>query len=80
MVADRFRQRRLEIDEALVEGRGILAVQGDHLGPRLASAAKYGPAFPSIKLFTVQDVFGGWQKAQETHFADGGIFDQIYQQ
>ena len=47
--------------------------------PRLASAAKYGPAFPTIKLFTVQSVFGGWQKAQATHFADGGIFDQIYQ-
>ena len=38
MIADCFRQRGLEIDEALVEGRGILAVQGDHLGPRLASA------------------------------------------
>ncbi len=47
--------------------------------PRLASAAKYGPAFPKIKLFTVRDVAGGWQKAQATHFADGGVFDQIYQ-
>jgi sulfate transport system substrate-binding protein len=31
-----------------------------------------------LRLFTVQDVFGGWQKAQATHFADGGVFDQIY--
>jgi hypothetical protein len=38
MVANGFRQCRLEIDEAFVEGRGILAVQRDHLGPRLASA------------------------------------------
>jgi sulfate transport system substrate-binding protein len=38
------------------------------------------PAFPKIKLFTVDAVFGGWQKAQRTHFADGGTFDQIYQQ
>jgi hypothetical protein len=38
MVANRFRQCRLEIDEGLVEARGILAVQRDHLGPRLTSA------------------------------------------
>jgi len=30
-------------------------------------------------LFTVDEVFGGWQKAQAKHFADGGVFDQIYQ-
>ena len=30
-------------------------------------------------LFTIDEVFGGWQKAQKTHFADGGVFDQIYQ-
>jgi ABC-type sulfate transport system substrate-binding protein len=29
-------------------------------------------------LFTVEEIFGGWQKAQKTHFADGGVFDQIY--
>ena len=31
-----------------------------------------------MKLFTIDDVFGGWDKAQKTHFADGGVFDQIY--
>lgn len=41
-------------------------------------AAKYAAQFPSIKLFTIDEVFGGWQKAQKTHFADGGVFDQIY--
>jgi sulfate/thiosulfate transport system substrate-binding protein len=40
-------------------------------------AAKYAAQFPKIKLFTIQDTFGGWAKAQQTHFADGGIFDQI---
>jgi len=40
--------------------------------------AKYAAQFPKIKLFTVDDTFGGWQKAQKTHFADGGVFDQIY--
>ena len=31
-----------------------------------------------MKLFTIDEVFGGWDKAQKTHFADGGVFDQIY--
>lgn len=39
---------------------------------------KYGKQFPEIKLFTVDKVFGGWQKAQKKHFSDGGVFDQIY--
>ena len=43
-----------------------------------AVAAKYAANFPKIPLFTIDDVFGGWDKAQETHFADGGVFDQIY--
>ena len=42
-------------------------------------AAKYAANFPKVKLFTIDEVFGGWQKAQKTHFADGGSFDQIYQ-
>ena len=41
-------------------------------------AAKYDKQFPRINLFTIEAVFGGWAKAQKTHFADGGTFDQIY--
>lgn len=41
-------------------------------------AAKYEKQFPKLSLFTVDDTFGGWAKAQKTHFADGGVFDQIY--
>jgi sulfate/thiosulfate transport system substrate-binding protein len=41
-------------------------------------ANKYASQFPQLNLFTVNSVFGGWQNAQKTHFADGGIFDQIY--
>ncbi|WOB07866.1 sulfate ABC transporter substrate-binding protein [Piscinibacter gummiphilus] len=41
-------------------------------------AAKYAKQFPAVKLFTVDQLFGGWTKAQKTHFADGGVFDQIY--
>jgi sulfate/thiosulfate transport system substrate-binding protein len=40
-------------------------------------AAKYAKQFAPVKLFTIDEVFGGWQKAQKTHFADGGVFDQI---
>jgi sulfate/thiosulfate-binding protein len=41
-------------------------------------AANYASQFPKIKLFTIDKVFGGWAKAQQAHFADGGVFDQIY--
>jgi sulfate/thiosulfate-binding protein len=41
-------------------------------------AEKYSKQFPKIKLFTIDDTFGGWTKAQKIHFADGGVFDQIY--
>ena len=33
---------------------------------------------PKVELFTIDEVFGGWTKAQKEHFADGGVFDQIY--
>ena len=41
-------------------------------------AAKYEKSFPKVNLFTIDAVFGGWAKAQKTHFDDGGTFDQIY--
>ena len=59
------------------EGQEIAARDGYR--PRSADiAAKYASKFPKLPLFTVDDTFGGWQKAQSTHFADGGTFDQIY--
>ncbi|HJV74972.1 MAG TPA: sulfate ABC transporter substrate-binding protein [Noviherbaspirillum sp.] len=42
-------------------------------------AKKYAAQFPKVKLFTIDEVFGGWSVAQKTHFADGGTFDQVYQ-
>jgi sulfate/thiosulfate-binding protein len=60
------------------EGQEIAA--RNYYRPRLlAVARKYASTFPSVNLITIDDVFGGWQKAQKTHFADGGVFDQIYQ-
>jgi sulfate transport system substrate-binding protein len=48
--------------------------------PRLeAVARKYETVFPKLTLFTIEETFGGWQKAQKTHFNNGGIFDQIQQ-
>jgi sulfate transport system substrate-binding protein len=50
-----------------------------HYRPRDAGvAAKHASRFAPIKLFTIDEAFGGWQAAQKTHFADGGTFDQIY--
>jgi sulfate/thiosulfate transport system substrate-binding protein len=46
--------------------------------PRLAEAARrHEKTFPKIETFTIQDVFGGWAKAQRIHFDEGGVFDQI---
>ena len=47
--------------------------------PRDSEIAKeYEKSFAKVELFTIDDVFGGWTKAQKEHFAEGGIFDQIY--
>ena len=44
-----------------------------------AIAAKYAANFTQLKLVTLDSEFGSWAKAQQTHFADGGVFDQIFQ-
>ncbi|HWU52677.1 MAG TPA: sulfate ABC transporter substrate-binding protein [Tahibacter sp.] len=41
------------------------------------AAAKYAAVFPKVATFTIDEQFGGWKKAQATHFADGGVFDQL---
>ncbi len=52
----------------------------NYLRPRDAEVQKkYASSFPPIKTFTVDEVFGGWDKASPTHFKDGGTFDQLYQ-
>jgi len=60
------------------EGQEIAAK--NYYRPRLASVAeKYKDQFPEIRLLTVDEAFGGWTSAQAKFFADGGVFDQIYQ-
>jgi sulfate transport system substrate-binding protein len=59
------------------EGQAIAAKH--FYRPRDAAAlARNADRFPKVNLFTIDDVFGGWAKAQSTHFKDGGVFDRIY--
>jgi sulfate/thiosulfate transport system substrate-binding protein len=59
------------------EGQEIAA--RNHYRPRDPKvAAKYANSFAKTNLFTIDQLFGGWSKVQKTHFADGGVFDQIY--
>lgn len=58
------------------EGQEIAAKH--YYRPRLESVAlKYAGTFPKINLFTIDEVFGGWQQAQKIHFNEGGVFDEI---
>jgi sulfate/thiosulfate-binding protein len=53
----------------------------NHYRPRDPAVAKaYEASFPKVELFTVDEIFGGWRKAQAEHFSDGGVFDSIYAQ
>src|SRR3984893_12208419 len=59
------------------EGQEIGAKNGYR--PRLPKiVAKYADRFPQLQLFTIDELFGGWQKTQKRHFDDGGLFDKIY--
>jgi len=79
------RHGTLEVAEAYL--RYLYSPAGQELAarhfyrPRLESVgAKYASTFPAVKLFTIDEVFGGWQKAQKAHFSEGGVFDQILQE
>lgn len=72
-----------EVAEAYLEylytDEGQVIAAKNYYRPRNEAVAQnYKNQFPEIKLFTIEEVFGGWNQAQKTHFADGGIFDQIY--
>jgi len=59
------------------EGQDIAAKR--YYRPRSAAVLKkYAAQFPNVKLFTIADIAGDWKQAQAKHFADGGIFDQVY--
>jgi sulfate transport system substrate-binding protein len=81
-VADRRRTRKVAQAylEYLYTPEGQEIAAKHYYRPRLESvAAGYAKQFPRVTLFTIDEVFGGWQKAQKKHFADGGVYDRIYQ-
>jgi sulfate transport system substrate-binding protein len=58
------------------EGQELAAKH--HMRPRAEKVlARYASAFPKIGLFTIDELFGGWTRAQKEHFDDGGIYDQV---
>jgi sulfate transport system substrate-binding protein len=84
-VVDKVAKKHGTLDVARAYLQYLYTPEGQELAakhyyrPRLAEAArKYAAQFPAVKLFTVDSAFGGWARAQATHFADGGVFDQIY--
>lgn len=84
-VVDKVAERHGTLEAAKGYLEFLYSEQGQTLAakhfyrPRLASVAeKYAGQFPAIRLFTIDEVFGGWEKAQKEHFDDGGVFDRIY--
>jgi sulfate/thiosulfate transport system substrate-binding protein len=57
-----------------------LAAQNAYRARDPGVASEFASKFPSINMFTIDDLFGGWPKTQKDHFDDGGVFDQIYAQ
>ncbi len=84
-VVDRFAKRHGTLAVAKAYLEYLYTPEGQEIAarnfyrPRLDSVAqKYAAQFPTVNTFTVDELFGGWQKAQKEHFAGGGSFDQIY--
>jgi sulfate transport system substrate-binding protein len=66
--------------EFLYSEKGQDICAKNYYRPRMNSvAAKYSKQFPKIELFTIKDMFESWKKAQDKHFASGGVFDKIFQ-
>ena len=83
---DRVVKKHGTVDVAQAYLRYLYTPEGQEIAakhyyrPRLESVAqKHAAIFPKIQLFTIDEVFGGWQKAQQAHFNEGGIFDQLLQ-
>jgi sulfate transport system substrate-binding protein len=85
-VVDKVAERRGTTEVATAYLNYLYSDEGQEIAARnyyrprnAAVAARYSKVFPTLELFTIDAVFGGWTQAQKTHFADGGVFDQIYQ-
>jgi sulfate transport system substrate-binding protein len=85
-VVDRVAQKHGNVEVATEYLKYLYTPEGQEVAarhfyrPRLRAVAdRYANRFPNVPLFTIDEAFGGWAKAQKVHFSDGGIFDQIYQ-
>jgi len=85
-VVDKVVDRRNQRKEATAYLNFLYTPLGQEIGAkhflRVRSDAvmkKYAANYKPIQLFTVDELFGGWSKAQDRHFDDGGEFDKIYQ-
>ncbi len=85
-VVDKYAAKHGTSEAARAYLEGLYTDEGQELAakhyyrPRSSAIlAKHQATFPAVTLFTIDEVFGGWAKAQETHFADGALFDQIYE-
>lgn len=84
-VVDKVAARHGTADAAKAYLEFLYTEEGQEIGarnyyrPRSAQAlAKFPGRFPNLQFFTIDELFGGWQKAQKRHFEDGGVFDRIY--
>src|SRR5579862_5101798 len=84
-VVDKYANKHGTAEVAKAYLEFLYTEEGQEIGaknfyrPRLEKvAAKYADRFPKLQLFTIDELFGGWQKAQKKHFDDGGVFDKIY--
>jgi sulfate/thiosulfate-binding protein len=84
-VVDKYANKHGNAEVAKAYLEFLYTEEGQEIGaknfyrPRLEKvAAKYADRFPTLQLFTIDELFGGWQKAQKKHFDDGGVFDKIY--
>ncbi|MSS72600.1 MAG: sulfate ABC transporter substrate-binding protein [Candidatus Latescibacteria bacterium] len=85
-VVDKFAKKHGNAEVAAEYLKYLYTPEGQEIAarhfyrPRLKAVAdRYADRFAKVPLFTIDEAFGGWGKAQKTHFADGGTFDQIYQ-
>jgi sulfate/thiosulfate transport system substrate-binding protein len=60
------------------EGQDIIGRNFYRPAVSRAAQAKYARQFPKLNLFTIDEAFGGWARADQEHFAEGGSFDQVY--
>ncbi|HEY2846128.1 MAG TPA: sulfate ABC transporter substrate-binding protein [Bryobacteraceae bacterium] len=84
-VVDKFAAKHGNAEVARAYLEFLYTEEGQEIGarnyyrPRLEKVAvKYADRFPKLQLFTIDELFDGWQKAQKKHFDDGGVFDKIY--